>query len=1564
VLLAWLLIQTETVQNFVVKRVTKNLSKELKTKVSIGHVSFTLFNKMNFEDMLILDRKNDTLLSAGKMAVRITDWFFLKDNIELKYIGLEDAVIKMDRKDSVWNYQFILDHFASPTSSAKKKKNSVVIDFKKLDLKNVSFVKNDLWVGQRLVIGVGSLLMDIQKFDIQQNRFIINEIEVDKPSYASYDLEGFRPLRIKKRWKRSDGFYFNEGNIYAEVHSIQITNGSFLDEKLGGRKPLSHFDGNYISFSKLKGQITDLVFAADTIKAKIDLSANERSGLEVKKIAADFRLTPERMEFAKLKLRTNKSYLSDYYAMNYSDFNRDMNDYIEKVVMHAHFRNSEVHSDDIAYFAPELKTWNKQFAISGKFNGTVDDFYVGDIFLRSGNVSYVAGDLRMKGLPDVDRTTIDLQNGLVQTNFDELAVIVPEIKTLKSPDLRALGVSRFQGNFRGTIRNFITKGSLRTELGIINADIAMRLPSNSDASYNGRITTKQFNLGRFIRESTVGRITFNGNVEGSSFALARMRMKLNGQVDEFQYKDYNYTALKVNGTFQKKYFTGELKSDDPNFNLTAGIEIDVTGDVPRFNVLGDLVRSDLKKLNFTKDNYQLTGFFDLNFSGNNIDEFLGTAKVLNASLTKDSVKIDFDSLTVTAFNEDNAKALSVRSNQFDADLRGKFRIMNLPNAFESFLSRYYPSLIAAPTGPSSQENFTFNVKTRNFNPYLKLIDPRLSGFDNATVSGSVNTIDSGFNITANVPSFSYEKYRFSNINLTGVGNLNALDLKARIADVQVTDSLHFPNSEISIRSENDHSSVHLATRANNTLNEANLNADVFTFKDGVRINFQPSSFVINDKRWNLEKEGELVISRNFVSAQNVKFVQGLQEIIVETSEEEGANANNLVVRLKNLNIGDFSPLITTQPRMEGVASGEVSLRDFYNRFSMDANITAEQFRLDDDSVGVVKITGGFDKQTGLVNYKVISANENFDFTADGIFHTKDSLSAPLYTKVKLNDTKINFLNQFLNVVFTDVQGKASGEIILKGNPKAPTLLGKVKLREGSLLVNYTQVKYFIDDADIEFREGVIDFGNMVVRDRNNNRGTIKGLLYQKGFRDMRYDFSMNADKLLVLDTKRRDNESFYGQAIGAVNMTLQGPEDDLRMNIIGEVNDTTHIYIPPTNTRESAEADFIIFKQYGKEISETVKKGRTNLTVDLDLIANNRAQIDVILDDLAGDVIKATGNGRIRMNIVNGDVAINGRYTIESGRYDFNFQSIFTKPFDLKGGENNYIEWTGDPSNARINVEAQYTAERVSLSNLFNNQVQFTQNSKGFLNAYRGDVYVVAKLSGPLGAPKIDFRLDFPPNTQLLNDNTFAQFLNKMQQDESEMLKQVTYLIVFGSFAPYGELAPKLDVRSVGLNTISQKITNEINKVFSNLLFKLTGDKSLQFDVSTTTYSSSSIFNTTTTNNFDRQRVNLNLNKNLFNDKVILTFGGDLDFNIASGVSRTGNFQWLPDFNAQIMLSKDKKIRAIVFQKSSLDVAGQGIGRRNRMGVSLSYSKDFEKLFGKKEKAPEVKPPVLPEGPK
>ena len=56
---------------------------------------------MDLDSTLIRDQNKDTLLYAGSMKLRITDWFFLQTKTDLKYIGLENAMINMHRRDSV-----------------------------------------------------------------------------------------------------------------------------------------------------------------------------------------------------------------------------------------------------------------------------------------------------------------------------------------------------------------------------------------------------------------------------------------------------------------------------------------------------------------------------------------------------------------------------------------------------------------------------------------------------------------------------------------------------------------------------------------------------------------------------------------------------------------------------------------------------------------------------------------------------------------------------------------------------------------------------------------------------------------------------------------------------------------------------------------------------------------------------------------------------------------------------------------------------------------------------------------------------------------------------------------------------------------------------------------------------------------------------------------------------------------------------------------------------------------------------------------------------------------------
>ncbi|MBW0165685.1 MAG: translocation/assembly module TamB domain-containing protein [Sediminibacterium sp. Gen4] len=1538
---------------------TSRISKSLGTEVSIKHVSIGILNRLNLEGLMVRDRSKDTLIYAGAVKVRITDWFILKEKSVLRYAGLEDAVIKINRKDSVWNYQYIVDHFTSPSPS-KKKKGGLELDLKKIDLKNLRLVKNDQWVGEKMTVQFASLIIDANRVDLNNSIFLIDDIKLHQPFFAIQALPALRPDSLRKKTKASidTGMYFNAGDILVQAKQLKITDGKlFIDGN--PNNPSNNFDGSHIQLSKLNGSFNHLSFVKDTIRADIDLSVKDRSGFELQRLKTKFRFTPQIMELASLDLRTSKSRIGNYYAMKYTDFNKDFGEYIDKVVMEARFKDAKINSDDIAYFAPELKNLKRNIEISGNYLGTVADFTTTNLSCRIGNNTKLYGTLSMKGLPDINTTKIGLTKSVVTTNYNDLLSFIPVLKDIKDPNLAELGNIIYRGNFNGTIRNFVTSGVFSTALGGLTTDISLKLPVKGEPSYKGEIETTRFNIGKFLNTDALGLVNFKGGIEGSSFNIDLLKTTVNGTIDSLQFNGYTYANIITNGTFQKKSFEGELEIDDPNLNFTNSVIIDLSKEEPSFNIVGDLVQSNLKALNFVKQNIEITGLLDANFTGTNIDNFKGIAKFLNASIKDETNKISFDSLNLSSIQNDSIKILSVGSNELQATISGQFSILELPASIQSFLHHYYPVYIAEPKVIPQNQRFDIKINTNYIEPYLQIFTKGITGFNDASLTGSIDTRNNDLKISANVPYGRFDKYGFNGIQLEGRGNLDTISLNGNITTITINDSLNFPNTNISVVAKNDHSIVSIKTSADNTLNEASLNADVITLEDGARIQFLPSSFVLNTKKWNLEKEGELILRKKIIKATDVKFTQGFQEIEVETEEEDGGNTNNLIVKLKNVVLGDLTSLFMKDPRLEGITSGEITMRDFFGQFNAEALLKAEQFRFNDDSIGLVNIKSGYNSKTGLIPFDIQSANKGFDFSAKGSYNLKDSIQQPLYTDIDLRDTRIHLLNQFLTGLFSDLKGQAKGKLSVSGDPKSPTLLGKVKLLNAGLKVDYTQVYYTIDSANISFEEDGIDFGQFTIKDQYKNIGSVKGKLYERGFKDMAFDFDLSTNKLLLIDTKLEDNQQFYGRAIGRVStFSLKGPESNAKMTLVAESTDSSHIYIPNSVTRESGSADFIVFKEYGTEMVNTKNKSGFNLTVDLDLTATNKTEIDVILDDLTGDVIKATGNGRLRIRAGTTEpLTIRGRYNIEKGNYDFNFQSFIRKPFVLMPNAGNYIEWTGDPFKADIRIDAQYTAERIAMYDLVSN-LQVDGTTKG----YRGEVYVIAELRDKLTAPKIRFRLDFPQGSPVKTDNVLAQYINRLENDENEILKQVSFLIVFNTFAPpsvgnSGSSAANNSLTTIGANTLSQILTKEINKMFSNFLYKLTGDKSLRFDLGTSWYSNNEITSnvaggTLNNNTIDRSRVNFKLGKSFFQDKMIVTFGGDLDFNVSNSAAiKNGNFQWLPDLNVEFILSKDRKLRAILFNKNSLDISNTsagGIGRRNRFGASISYRKDFDKLFATK----------------
>lgn len=1540
-LVLWVLLQTSFFQNFLVTRITKDLSKKLKTTVSIKHVNFELFDRMRLENTLVLDHQKDTLLYAGALRVSITDWFFLKDKIELKFIGLDDATIKLNRTAPEWNYQFLADFFGSGSKSEKSSK-PIDLNLKIISLKNVTVFQQDKWLGRDMFVSVKNMRLDADLLDLQKRDLHINQINLDQPVFAQFDYDGLRPPKIKPDQTTSDSISadepFNPDGWKLLAKRINITDGKVAIER-EGKLPsvMGRFDENHIILSKLNASLRNTQLIGDTLTSDVDFSVKDRGGFIIKKFNSKFRMTPRSMEFFSLNIETDKSRLRDYFSMHYNSFNDDMNDFIHKVQMKGDFKNTILSSDDLAYFAPAAEAWGIVFDINGTVTGKVNNLTAQNVNIRAGNENFLSGDASLRDMQSINEGFIDLRVKEMRTNMRQLARFIPAIKQLPQPDLMSFGDISFRGSFTGFFHDFVAFGNLSTQIGTLNTDLQLKVPSQSIPVYKGSVSTTNFNLGRFISNSQIGMISFSGNLNGKGFTEREMDIDFDGHINHVQFNHYDYSDITAHGKIKKDVFSGSASIKDPNLWVdTLTGTLNYSKQNPYFDFNAVVSALNFKALGLVKDPLSFSGNLDFNFTGNSIDKFLGTAKITNAVLLNDNRPLSFDSLTVTSSEFDNRKILSLQTNELEASINGNFRIKELPSAFQIFLSRYYPAYINKVHGSTSNQDFSFMIHTKNVSEYLNLFEKDLHGFDNSIIEGQINIENNHLELDATIPDFKYKTFAFRDIHLNGQGNKDTLGLYVDIDDVVINDSLHSQRTRLEAVSSNDISEVHITTSPDNVYYSADLSARIQTMNDGFTVSFNPSVFVLNQKKWTIEKGGEIALVGKMVIANHLRLYQNGQEVVFATKFSDVNNSNDLNISLKNFVLEDALPFFLKTPAMKGVFSGDIRMQDPLGNMKMDFDATIREFFFEQDSVGIIQTSGNYDKGTQSVFATVDSENDPYRFHANMLYQISDSIS-PLSGTANFSATEVHLLEPYLSGIVSDIHGRATGILNLWGKPDNPKVTGSIRLDSTSLKVDYTQCKYNLAPGSvITFNEDEIDFGSLTINDYKNRKATLTGKIYHSFFDNFFFNelHVTTGNNFQLLNTTAKDNDQFYGQVTGKATLSLNGFTTDMRMNIRGEPTDSSHIFLPISESAESGSLDYIEFIQFGREMAVDRKiRENTNIRVDMELTANPLATIDVILDETTGDVIKAQGSGKLFISAGTRDpLTIRGRYSIEEGQYTFNFQTFLKTPFILQQG---FIEWQGDPYQALLDIDAIYKAQNVNLSNI--------PTSTGFSNV-QGDIDIIFKLRGTLKNPSPQFEFQFPFDNPLKSDPIASEFLKtRFQTDNNEMLNQVASLLLFNTFLT-------TDQRSLAGNatgnfvskTVGQLLSATLTSSLNNWLQKLlkTNTINLYTNINTMDFNFQRNINELPIQNIGT----VGLRYAFPNRKFIINVGSNLNYKANPGLANTNSDLLItPDISFEMLLSPSGNLRVIGFNRSDFDpVSTVGLSSLNRTGIQLSYRKDFE----------------------
>lgn len=1539
-----ILINIPAVQNFLVSKATAWLVEKLDTKVNIDAVNIRFFNRASIQGLYIEDKAGDTLLYAGQVHLQVTDLLF---SPVIRNVTLHDVYCHLYRTavSDEWNYAFIEDAFSSPTPKDTTRKpgesTPIEIDLKKVALKNVRFYMDDAWVGSDFDIGLGEGIIEAKKVDLPGKKVVLKNIQLFNPSVILRDYQGGRPPRIGPRPPRTiDTTAFNPDLWSFYLDQLTLANGYFsLD--VGDKAPYPDgFDPDHIHISGIDLESKNLSIIADTIQGKVlHLAAKDRSGLEIKHMSAQVSVSPNASICKDLLLLTPHSRVENYYAMHYERF-PDFEDYIDKVYMVAHLHKSTISAKDIAYFAPELRDHPLPLYASGNYEGTVSKLKGENMQITDGK-GFLTGNIRISGLPDIKQTFIHYQEGEIFTPGDNIYAYAPQLDTNTTVNLKAIQYFYFKGEYAGFIDNFGVSGVIKTNLGNIISDVKLDIPDFNAhlAIYSGTVKTEAFDIGRLLNQPLLGHVSMNVQVSGKAFHQHTASITLNGTISRLDINDYSYEGIILEGILAHKKFDGTLMLNDPNLILAFYGSIDFSQEQIQLSARSNLLHSNLKALNITEDTTKASADFDLNFQGNNIDDFTGYAKLYHINVLRNNNRLDIDSVYFVSKQEDGKEVMTLESNDISGRITGDFRLTDLLHSLQHYLSRYMPNYIPEPQYPIVEQKFDLAIETLNVDTLLPILFPGVKGFSNSILSARFNTFEQELSINLRSPGGSIGQIQVQNISISGIGNYNELLINARTGNLVLgEDVLSLAMvSQAKIGQDSVHFTVTTSTSDDN--NKATLNGEVYASGDTLYITLLPSEIFLNHYRWEIPSGNDIVFSKNYLFVNKLELKSGIQKISIYSGQR--STEGTLHANIKDLNItmlGNSFGIASYHP--SGQINGTLKLSDIFSEMQIDSRLVATQVKFGADTIGTIRLSGIFTPNKGLFELDRESGiyyGKSFVRTTGSI--ARDSLGGQnLQGYVQLEEAKISWLAPFLSEYLSGMQGTVTGLIRVDGDPQNPNLEGKLNILNAAVKIQMTGATYSIPEASVLVNNQEIDFGNVTLYDSKNNTATLTGGISHDRLKNMRFNRTrLTSPKFTVLQVSEKENKYFYGNLVANVkSLTVSGPFDDVRMNIQAAPVSRSHIFIPVQSGNDIHTYSFVSFKQKDEEVS-IVKKAKSKFSLTLVGDMNPLATISLVLDPSTGDMINANGHGNITLNLPsNDDMKMFGTYEIEEGDYTFTFKQLyFRRNFKINSGSR--ISFNGPIDNTNLNINAIYTT-RARLSDILQEQEKEILPDNELRDAKTAqDVDVLLYMTGTLSEPRLNFNIDLPEKR---SEGTYAyQKLKRLNQNDRELFDQVASLLLINTFYPPEGMLGSSAI-SGGVNNFSEILSTTASSQLTNIVNKLLKDPNLAVELK---YKNYQLSDPASYGGINRNEVSFNVRKSLFQERLIVELGSAYDWGRpAASNQATSNLNLAGDFRLQYLLTPDGRFRLNAFRTTNYDVLVND--NIYRGGVGLSYRKSFNTL--------------------
>ena len=1419
-------------------------------------------------------------------------------------------------------------------------------------------VINDLLIKDQnndTLIYTAKVTAGIRSMNRKNSSLHLGKVFLTKPVVALIiDSTGMLNLNwyLEKLKGTPDSLNDKTSEITADRIELQDAKFSLIDRRSVDRK--DGVDFKNLNLSSLNGTIESLNIRDDTtILNAYNLTFNDISGFRVTKINTGIKITRGQLLFSDAFINCDSSILNIPELALRGDSSGSFGDFINKVRIKALFEKSLVSSYDLGYFIPLIREYSESVWLSGKITGTIAELRGRDINISYRDFTSLDCDFDFSGLPEFDNSFIYLGVNRFKTNpLDLKEINLPGNRKIELPALiYKLGDISFEGSFTGFTTDFVTYGEFRSENGNVRTDLTLRPEGRKNYKIKGLLTGSDINLGQLTDNSDLlGKMAIHANIDGYAASMKKFAVNLSGRLDSIDIKQYIYRNVALNGMFTDKTWDGSINVNDKNIKMDVLSLFSFEQKLPEFDFTLNIADARLNKLNLDKSDTSssVTLLLTSNFRGNNIDNLDGEIRLINSNFVRNGNNLELYDFSVKTSNSENKKVLSIRTDFLDADITGNHNFGEFGNLTSYYLAKLMPMKFKSSVNQKDikKNYFSFTVRFKNTDEINKFLGTGFLISENSSLSGEIYP-DSLLMLTGTSKSLSAYNNIFSDFNLSATVRENEFNLGIKSSSLDLLRKSRLSDFSVRLNTVPDNFIFTVDWGEKEKL----INSGTFTARGSfiakplpqdppvLKIKIDSSGVYASNRLWRINKS-EIQIDSSSIRID--RFLAGNKDYFYSIDGAISANPDDtLNLGFKGINIQPVNYLISPDlaskpdafsPDINGTLDGKIFLNNVYKDILLSGKLTINEFEVLGTAYGTLGIKSDFNLDKKVIE---ISSENDINGTKtlniNGFYDPSGRLLNLTWLTDKLS---INPLNPLLKAFASDISGTASGKVLLTSKPGSLVLNGALYAENASVKIDYLQTRYKLTDS-VRFDRKGINFNNVRLTDERGNTAFLNGTVFHRNFKDISASLNLSLTDCMVLNTRPKDNDLFYGTTFASGVTTIKSVKDGtLSFDISARSGRNTRFYIPLNTALSVSDVSFVTFTDQSGPVGDNpvseiklapVVPKTTGLEVNMDMAITPEAEVQLIFDMAVGDVMKANGSGDLNVSLSKkGEFRITGDYIIERGDYLFTLQNILNKPFSVDNGGK--IIFNGDIYDAEIDLKAIYKL-RASLAEIM----------PEIISNERVPVECQINLTGKLFNPKIAFDIYLPTA-----DEKTRTYLRNAIATEEQMSRQFLYLLVMNSFYPDPAIGSPTPGNTGTAGTAAAVTTSEmLFSQLSNMLSKISND----FDIGV-------VYRPGMANSdINPDQLEVALSKQILNDKVVING----NFDVRGSNSDQSTNQITGDFDAEVKLTE--KVRFKVFNRYNNPYTGKT--EPYTQGVGVFFRQDFNKLsdlFGRKEKQELKKP--------